>query len=86
MGLLSSYRMEEECGKELYHAVSGELRVGLQDAVCGRVIARSIHCVGTSLVEGGGKAHIARVPASDCYFRHDVWSAVLVVLVRSGCL
>ena len=55
-----------------------ELRVGLQDAVCGGVVAGCVHGIRAGLVEGGRKSHIACVPASDCCFCHGVWSVVLV--------
>jgi hypothetical protein len=58
--------------------VPGELRVCLQDAVCGGVVAGCVHGIRAGLVEGGGKSHIACVPTGDCYFCHGVWSVVLV--------
>lgn len=34
-----------------YHAVAGELGVGVQDAVCGRIVTSSVHGIGASLVK-----------------------------------
>jgi hypothetical protein len=36
-----------------YHAVAFVLRIGLEDAVCGRVVTSGVHGVGPDLVEGG---------------------------------
>ena len=63
-----------------HHAVAGELGVGLQDTVCGRVVASSVHGIRASLVEGGWESHIARVPAGNCNFCHGV------MLLCSPCL
>ncbi len=58
-----------------YHAVAGELRIGLQNAVCSRVVASGIHGIRTSLVERSWESHIACIPTSDC----DFWHAVIVL-------
>jgi len=49
-----------------------EIGVGLQDAVCGRVVTGGVHGVGAGLVEGCWESHIASVPASDSDFCHPL--------------
>jgi hypothetical protein len=34
-----------------YHAVAREVGVGVQDAVCGRIVTSSVHGIGASLVK-----------------------------------
>lgn len=71
---------------EGYHSVAGEFRIGLKDAVCGRVVSCCVHGIGTCLVEGGREPHIAGVPAGDGDFWHGgVISAVRGRGVSSSC-
>ena len=73
-------------GREGYHSVAGEFRIGLKDAVCGRVVSCCVHGIGTCLVEGGREPHIAGVPAGDGDFWHGgVISAVRGRGVSSSC-
>jgi len=55
-----------------YHAMPGEFRVGLKDAVGRGVIASSIHCIRASFVQRSRKSHIASIPPCDSDFGHDV--------------
>jgi hypothetical protein len=66
---------------EGYHSVTGEMRVGFQDAVCGRVVACCVHGIGACLVERGRESHIAGVPAGDGDFWHDGGSEVVLLLL-----
>lgn len=50
------------------HSMAGVRRIGLENAVGGGVVARGVHGVAASFVEGGGEAHVARGPACDCGF------------------
>ncbi len=70
VGLLDRDRMELK-GGDTYHAVTGEIRVGLQDTVCGRVIASSVHGIRTSLVERCWESDIFGIPAGDGDFCHS---------------
>jgi hypothetical protein len=80
----SVWRGEERGeGGGAYHAVAGEWRIGLQDAVCGGVVACSVHGIGARLVERGREPHIAGVPAGDGDFWHGgVAASGGVVLVK----
>ena len=65
----------------MYHAMAREVGIGLEDTVCGGIVAGCIHGIGACLVEGSWESHIASVPAGDGDFRHDaVVSPVLLML------
>ena len=49
----------------MYHAVASVGRVGFENAVGGRVVARRVHGIRARLVEGGGKPDISSAPAGD---------------------
>jgi hypothetical protein len=71
-------RVERDWEERVYHAVAGELGICVQGAVCGGVVASSVHGIRASLVEGGWESHIACVPTGDCNFCH----AVMMLSVR----
>ena len=54
----------------IYHAMTCEIRIGLQNAVGGGIISRCVHSIRASFVEGGRESHISCGEASDGDFRH----------------
>lgn len=58
-----------EC-KATYHAVTGILRISLENTVCCRIITSGVHGIGASLVERSWKPDIASRPVGNSNFRH----------------
>jgi hypothetical protein len=58
------------CDERAYHAMTVELRVGVKNAVGGRVVTSSVHGIGPGLVQRCGKAHIAGDKPGDGDLRH----------------
>jgi len=50
---------------ESHHAMAAVSRVRLENAVCCRIVAGSIHGIRARLIQRCGKAHIARCPPGD---------------------
>ena len=49
-----------------------EVGISFQNAVCSGIVASCVHGIRASLVEGGGKTHVACVPTNDINLRHAV--------------
>ena len=67
-----------------YHAMARKFRVGLQNAVRGRVVASCVHRIRTCFIKRGWEPHIFGVPACDGYFCHVALDAVVGYPVSSG--
>lgn len=56
-----------------YHSVTGELGVGLEDAVRGGVVASGVHGIGAGLVQGRGETHVPGLVAGDGDLTHGCY-------------
>lgn len=74
-----SWRVMKLKSGGMYHAVAGELGVGLENAVCGGVVASCVHGIGASLVKRRRKSDITRRPASNGDFGHVCGVQLLMI-------